>query len=436
MIARAMWSRRNALRAVAGAGAVLPWLPPVGSRAHGSAPPQRLLLVHFAHGVAADRWRPVAGDSWVPGETLQPLLPWADRVTQIVGLANHAGRAQIGDIHNIAMGTLTTSTGLATDQGAGGHYLAGGPSFDRVIAEQLAADEDASPHTSLHFGVRTQGFAMSAAAKEQPLRAEDDPGAAFERVFGELALTPTERATRVEQRAVARAWADTRLAALGTTLPKSDEPQIVSHRQALAVVAARDAREIDLPMGCTLPTSPPPFDEPRAPANEEIPALVDAVDELVVGALACDLSRVVTLQWGSSGNDGLRHVWQGIDADYHSVAHLANGADPAAHEQHAMATRWYVERFAGLVERLAAIPEGDGTVLDHTTCVLLSGVSIVHDLRDLPIVVVGGGVPGGRVLDAADASTTALWRGLAAHLGVDLGTFGAPQFDAAPLLLS
>lgn len=436
MSTRAMWSRRSALRAVVGAGAVLPWLPLVGSRAHGSAPPRRLLLVHFAHGVAADRWRPLAGEGWIPGETLAPLAPWSDRVTQILGVTNHAGRAQIGDIHNIAMGTLTTATALATDQGPGGHYLPGGPSFDRVIAEQLAAADDAPPHTSLHLGVRTLGFAMSAAGTGQPLRAEDDPAVAFDAVFGELTLSPDQRAVRVEQRAAARTWADARLVELGTTLPASDHPQLLAHREALAAIAARDGAPIELPPGCMLPPSPIAVAQPRTPANEDVPVLVDSIDDLVVAALGCNLSRVVTVQWGSSGNDGLSHTWQGIASDYHSVAHLANGSDPVAHEQHATATRWYVERFAGLVARLAAIPEGDATVLDHTTCVLTSGLSIVHDLRDLPVVVVGGGVPGGRVVDAADASTTALWRGIAAHLGVDLGTFGAPEFDAAPLLLS
>lgn len=432
MSARASWSRRSALAALA-TGALAPWLP--DTRAHGSAAPRRLLLVHFAHGVAADRWRPLAGRGWTPGETLQPLAPWADRVTQIVGLANHAGRAQIGDIHNIAMGTLTTSTGLATDAGPGGHYLPGGPSFDRVIAEQLARADDAPPHASLHFGVRTLGFAMSAAAEGAPLRADDDPQAAFAAIYGELALSPEARAAAVARRSSARAWADARLDALGSLLPASDQPQLDAHRAAIAAIAARDGRDVVLPPSCALPPSPAAIATPRTPANEDVPAVVDAIDDFVVAALGCDLSRVVTVQWGSSGNDGLRHVWQGIDADYHSTAHLANGGDPIAHEQHASATRWYVERFAGLLDRLAAIPEGDATVLDHTTCVLVSGVSVVHDLRDLPVVVVGGGVPGGRVIDGDDASITALWRGLAAHMGVDLGEFGAPAFDAAPLEL-
>jgi hypothetical protein len=414
-------------------GAALPWWP--DTRAEASSPPRRLLLVHFAHGVAADRWRPQPGPGWIPGQTLEPLAPWADRVTQILGLANHAGRAQIGDIHKIAMGTLTTCTGLAADEGAGGHYLPGGPSFDRVIAQQLAAADDAPPHTSLHLGVRTLGFAMSAAAEGAPLRADDDPHAAFAAIFGELALTPEARAAAVARRTAARTWADARLATLTSLLPAGDHPQLAAHRAALAAIAARDGREIALPPSCLLPPSPAAITTPRTPANEDVPSVVDAVDDLVVAALGCDLSRVVTLQWGSSGNDGLRHVWQGIDADYHSTAHLANGDDDVAHEQHAAATRWYVERFAGLLARLAAIPEGDGSVLDHTTCVLVSGLSVVHDLRDLPVVVVGGGVPGGRVLDAGDTSITALWRGLAAHMGVELGEFGAPAFDAAPLEL-
>ena len=140
------------------------------------------------------------------------------------------------------------------------------------------------------------------------------------------------------------------------------------------------------------------------------------------------------MQWGSSGNDGLRHAWQGIDADYHSVAHLANGEDPVAHGQLAASNRWYVEQFAALLAALDAIDEGNGTLLDHTTCVLLSGLSVVHDMGELPVVVVGGGGAGDRTVAYDDASITGLWLALARRVGADgLEHFGDPDHDHGPL---
>jgi hypothetical protein len=381
-----------------------------------------------------DRWRPQGSpDAWSLGETLQPLAPYLDRLTHIDGLVNAAGRDQVGDVHNIALGTLLTSTGLAADQGAGGHYLPGGPSIDQRIANALAAADDAPPHASLQLGVRTQGFAIAAADRDVPLRADDDPSRAYGRIFGELALDPAARADIVAARAEARDFARRRLDVLMSSLGTDDRATLERHRDAIDTIEARESVVHPLPATCALPPVPEAIDHATVPDDADIPTLVAATNELVTAALACDLTRVVTLQWGSSGNDGLRHAWQDIDADYHSVAHLANGEDPVAHEQLAQMGTWYVEQFAALLAALDAIDEGDGTLLDHTTCVLMSGLSVVHDMTDLPLVIVGGGIEGNRWLRMNGASITGLWRALALHMDVDTDSFGDPAYDEGVL---
>lgn len=427
-------TRREMLRALGLGAAIAPWLPRLPSHAAPGGSPRRLLVVHFAHGVAADRWRPQGTpDDWSLGSTLQPLTPYLDRLTQIDGLVNAAGRDQIGDVHNIALGTLMTATGLAADQGAGGHYLPGGPSIDQRIAQAIAAGDDAPPHASLQLGVRTQGFAIAAADRDVPLRADDDPSRAYARIFGELALDPAARAAVVAARTEARDLARRRLDALMLSLGTDDRATLERHRAALDAIEARESADHPLPETCVLPAVPDAVEHAPTPDADDVPTLVEATNDLVVAALACDLTRVATVQWGSSGNDGLRHTWQGIDADYHSVAHLANGEDPVAHEQLAQMNAWYVEQFAALLGALDAIDEGDGTLLDHTTCVLMSGLSIVHDMTDLPIVIVGGGLEGNRWLHTNGASITGLLRALALHMGVDTGAFGDPAYDEGVL---
>lgn len=432
------WRRRGFLGALGMGAVAAPWVPLLPSHAETDGAPRRLLVVHFAHGVARDRWHGGSADgaTWALGETLQPLAPFVDRLVQLDGLVNAVGRAGVGDVHNIALGTLLTATALATDQGAGGHYLPGGPSIDRRIGEHLVADAgaDAPPHASLHLGVRTQGFAMSAADREVPLRADDDPASVYRRLFGELALDPGARAEQIAARLAARTWARRRLDALTTTLGADDRDKLERHRAAIDAIEAREQTMRPLPPTCLLPSAPAPIEHAASPANDDVPDLVDAQTALVAAAFACDATRVATVQWGSSGNDGLRHVWQGIDADYHSVAHLANGEDAVAHAQLAATNRWYVERFAALLGALDDIDEGDGTVLDHTTCVLLSGLSVVHDMTELPIVLVGGGLTGNRRSVHDGASLTGLWLALAHHLGVaTLTSFGDPEYDQGPL---
>jgi len=51
-----------------------------------------------------------------------------------------------------------------------------------------------------------------------------------------------------------------------------------------------------------------------------------------------------------------------------------------------------VLQFAYFIEKLKALPDGDGTLLDHSLFLLGSGMGNpdVHDHINLPIVVVGG----------------------------------------------
>lgn len=430
--------RRALLRALGLGAAALPWVPllpsRLGSGAEASAPPRRLVIVHFAHGVARDRWsarESPAGLLLSP--ILAPLSTFADRLTVIEGLENAPGLRQIGDEHNIAAGSLLTGFPLAADLGPGGHYLPGGSSIDERIGRALAAAPEAPPWPTLHLGVRTQGVALSATDAERPVRAEDDPAAAYARLFGELALPPAAREHLALQRARARDLARLRLDALAPRLPAADRDALAAHAEAIDALQARLDDRGPLPAACEPPRPPPAVAHPSTPADADVPALVAAQTELLVAALACDLTRVATLQLGSSANDGLRHVWQGIDDEFHMVAHLANGSDPHADEQLAAMNTWTMEQLAVLLARLHAVPQGEGTLLDHTLVVACSSLSVGHSMADLPVVLAGGGLAGGRLLPAPGVPLSALWLALAEHMGAPLPSFGAPEHDVGPL---
>jgi Protein of unknown function (DUF1552) len=422
--------RRAFLRVLGLGAAAAPWVPLLPSHAETATPPRRMVFVHFAHGVARDRWSPVVGPAGlVLSPILAPLSAFADRLTVIEGLANAPGLAQVGDEHNLAVGTLLTAMPLLADLGPGGHYLPGGISIDQRLALDLGAGLDAPPWPSLQLGVRSQGVAISALYAERPVRAEDDPTAVYARLFGELALPPADRDYLQHERARARALVRSRLDALAPALPAADRDVLEAHGEAIDALEARLDALGPPPDECRVPEPSPAVDHPTAPADADVPALVRAQTELLVAALACDLTRVVTLQWGSSANDGLRHVWQGIDDEFHMLAHLANGEDPDAHEQLAAMNAWTMEQLAELLAALQAVPQADGTLLDHTVVVVCSGLSVGHSMADLPVVVAGGGVPGGRVLAAQGWPVAALWLALAEHLGVPLDGFGDPEYD-------
>jgi hypothetical protein len=96
-----------------------------------------------------------------------------------------------------------------------------------------------------------------------------------------------------------------------------------------------------------------------------------------------------------------------------------------------------VERFADLLTKLAALPEGNGSVLDQSLVVFAGAMSDgnAHDPHDLPVLLAGrGGIafPQGRlVASKRDTPLCRLWLWLLQRLGADAASFGdatAPLF--------
>ena len=78
-----------------------------------------------------------------------------------------------------------------------------------------------------------------------------------------------------------------------------------------------------------------------------------------------------------------------------------HGNDPEKIERMSRINRFHVSLFAEYVRKLAATPDGDGSLLDHSTVLYGSGMGNpnVHDHINLPILVAGtaaGGLKTGR----------------------------------------
>ena len=89
----------------------------------------------------------------------------------------------------------------------------------------------------------------------------------------------------------------------------------------------------------------------------------------------------------------------GVSDSHHPLSHHQNEA--AKLERLHKINEYHMQQFAHLVEKLKNIPEGDGTMLDHSIFMYGTGISDsnTHFHDDLPIAIVGGkkaGIHGGR----------------------------------------
>jgi hypothetical protein len=163
--------------------------------------------------------------------------------------------------------------------------------------------------------------------------------------------------------------------------------------------------------------------------------------DLLAMALACDLTRVVTLQWEAAYSD-VRFTWLGADRGHHTISHDSDdNADSV--EMLTKINVWYAEQFAYLLAKLDGMQEGTGTVLDN--CVVFWGNELgrgnVHSHWPMPFVLAGSGgglLQTGRFLtypkeDPASSHSNLLVSMMNA-VGVDGQTFGNPMYCTGPLV--
>ncbi|HET9959065.1 MAG TPA: hypothetical protein VFQ61_31455, partial [Polyangiaceae bacterium] len=174
--------------------------------------------------------------------------------------------------------------------------------------------------------------------------------------------------------------------------------------------------------------------------------------------LACDLTRVVTLQysdsWGVNYSDYM--IGSGKEAlgtwSDHFISHKLDDTDRAtdldgldrteaqriADARVVLTSRFKVRRFAYLVNALKNVKTPTGTLLDETLAMYCSetGDGDSHSRKDMPILLAGhvGGFETGRSVAATGKPTGALHASIIKRFGFDVSNYGSPAGSPLPEL--
>ncbi|HEY0138991.1 MAG TPA: DUF1552 domain-containing protein [Nannocystis sp.] len=389
--------RRRLLQSLGVSAALAPFIPML-ARGEDVNPPRRLILVYTPHGTIHDMWTPTGSETnFTLPELLAPFEPYrADNLIVLKGL-QLLGQGGAGP-HTRGMPLLFTGS----EQLPGDKYKHGGAppddplgwggnvnaSIDQVIAANTLG---VTALPSLHLGYQAGGLSvanrMSFTAPDTPTELFQDPQVAWQQLFGLASLDKAAyerlRTKRMSSIDVVRA----ELSGLQTRIGAEERPKIDSHLQALQDI------ETKLQNGytCEVPETPAPMQ--AFDANEASSEVLSRHIELAVAALRCDLTRVVTLQVARGEWDANTYPWiSGPPADFHH-AHSHNEA-PGNEVQAFLVKirRYYAEKIRELADALAAVPEGDGTMLDNTMIVWGSEVAngFSHSFKQMPFVILGG----------------------------------------------
>jgi len=112
--------------------------------------------------------------------------------------------------------------------------------------------------------------------------------------------------------------------------------------------------------------------------------------ELAAAALISGLTHVVTICSGMCNVSGT-YSGMGVDLDVHGIGHGGSDKGRPASELMTIIRRGHAQEIAGLIRKLEAIPEGNGTLMDRTVIVFASDAANAHhaDAREWPFVLVG-----------------------------------------------
>jgi hypothetical protein len=385
-------SRRTVLRGL-GAAVSLPLLDamvPAGTALAqtAAAPTLKMGFIYFPHGAVMDRWTPVKdGPDFDTPYLIEPLAPFRDQLTIVSGTENKPGVSAA--VHGIMPGTWLSAVHPKKQ-----HEPFGGVTIDQIAAQHLGQDT-AFPSLELAVegrsgsgacdGVYGCGFGdtVSFRTPTTPLPMENNPRKLFQRLFGR-GDTPEERKILAAQQISLLDMIQEQTAALNMQLGAPDRVALDGFLE--------NVREIERRVQALEERDLSHLNLPEAPIGvlDDFDGQINLIFDIAALSYQAGLTRVFSMMMaGEATNQTYTHI--GIADGFHPISHHQN--DPVRMERLAQIQRYNSETFAKFVQKLKDMPDGDGSMLDHSILLFGSNMSNsnMHNNFPLPSAILGGG---------------------------------------------
>jgi hypothetical protein len=399
-----------------------------GSIARAGVPefPSRIVFYVQPHGHIPNAWNmPIPGGAsdqfaerslldLAPGDfspTLAPLYAYRDRLLAIEGLSHTSALADIaavtaagsGDLNNHQIGVADVLAGSRALQQAGTYCTGGAASIDQVLATRGA--------TPGRFDSRVYGFdyvpnsvvsPFSYLGPGQATPVVSDPAAAYADLLGYVQPTAAPSATRQradQLRAMRPSVLDLVASEYALLAPQLDADGRKKLEQHTTLVRELEASLSTTGSSTVASSSSPRCDTtflPATSAGTNVGPAVRQFMDLIRLAFACDLTRVVTFAAPVPLCPELGYPG---DMNFHAYAHASiEGATacgqiytPLAAQAMTDLDAWHAGHVAYLLAQLDSVPEGSGTLLDHTVVVWLTELATpTHRHYDACTLLAGG----------------------------------------------
>ncbi len=398
--------------------------------------PKRFAALFMACGINAKHWwAKGSGAEMELGKTLSPMEPHKQKMNFISGLFNKNATG-VG-IHPGQTGNILSGASLQK-----GAELRGGISVDQLLANRLG-EQTSQPSLVLGCeqpitGYHETNFSMAYSSHiswqnaTSPVPMEVYPSLAFDSLFenhGQRRNKSVLDRVKAEAASLSRraSFEDkTKLDEYLTSVREVEKRiERIRSDQDKATHRAKNKGESLVTM--------------RRPDNglpEDIREHMKLMCDIVALAFQTDKTRIASLLL-CRDISGLFYPFLDVRKAHHSGSHDDLSGDWEK------VSRFYCSQLAYLAGRLDSMPEGDGTVLDHSCLLFINNMwsGSRHDSTKLPMLTVGGlggTLDTGRVLDYsdkddADRKLCSFYLSLMNRMGIEESEFGDAQTQLAGL---
>lgn len=405
--------------------------------AYAGAPKSRILRMAFVfvpNGVNMKDWTPaIEGAGYKLPYILEPLSSVRESVSVLTGLTQKNAFALGDGPGDHARSAAAWLTGVHPKK-TNGADIKGGISADQVAAQRIGKQ---TAFASLELGAERGGLAgdcdsgyscayssaISWRGESTPVAKEVNPRLVFERLFGNGNTDEASESQELRQR-YQRSILDFVLedandlrGRLGNRDKQKLDEYLTSVREIEERLDRLDKANINVKGGTRIPSGVPKDYEEH----------LRLMGDMMVLAFQTDLTRVATLMFANEGsNRSYRMI--GVSDGHHDVSH--HGRDEKKLNQKREIDRFHARQLAYMLERMKAIKEPEGTLLDNSMIVYGGGISDGdrHNHDDLPILLAGGAggkVPTGRHIRYANGTPmNNLFLSMLDRVGVPAETLG------------
>lgn len=321
--------------------------------------------------------------------SLEPIQKWIDKVTIVQGLS---GRVCGG--------------GHSNNFGALGCFPTAGESqdiHDETIDGALAKTiPGIFPHIGLGISKRLENsviYNVSAIGPNKGLPTMCKPDQAYAALFGSVADGVAKQEFAAKNNLLDFLKDDVKR--VESRLAGPEREQLSAYLETFETLRDRQSRLNEIQH--TLRENAPVTNDKYTSAVET--DRLDAQFDIGAAALISGLTNVMTISSAAGIRDfDICFTGLGLKKGKHSIGHGGGENGKTWAELYDMIRRYHFDLIAGLIRKLEAVPEGDGSMMDNTVIVYLSDGAEGHHSRcwEWPMVMIGnidGKLKTGRYID-------------------------------------